>query len=258
MPKPHPLLLIDADVLVYQACAGAEKIICFEEDSCFPQCSLTDALAAFQYKLNFITETLGSDNYLLCFSDEGGNNFRRAIFPQYKSNRAGKPRPVALKFLREHFIKGGGSGVVLYPRLEADDVLGILATKAGRKHETIVVSIDKDLRSIPGKFFDLGRPEDGIQEITTEDADHWFMMQALMGDATDGYPGCPKFGPATATKALKDVPKTIKDMWPVVVAAYEKAGFSEEYALLMARMARILRAEDYDFEKREVKLWEPK
>ncbi|WP_297894717.1 hypothetical protein [uncultured Desulfovibrio sp.] len=252
-----PLLLIDADVVAYQACAGAEKIICFDDDSCFPQCSLTDAIAAFNYKINFITETLGSQNYLLCFSDEGGNNFRRALYPQYKSNRAGKPRPVALKFLREHFIKAGGSGVVLYPCLEADDVMGILATRPDRPHVTIIVSIDKDLRSVPGVFFNLGRPEDGIQEISIEDADYWFMMQTLMGDATDGYPGCPKFGPATAAKALKGVPKTIKDMWPVVVAAYEKAGFGEDYALLMARMARILRDEDYDFVKQEVNLWVP-
>ena len=253
-----PLLLIDADVVAYQACAGAEKIICFDDDSCFPQCSLTDAISAFNYKLNFIMETLGSDNCLLCFSDEGGNNFRRAIFPQYKSNRAGKPRPVALKFLREHFINSNTHSTPVLPRLEADDVMGILATDPERRRETIIVSIDKDLRSIPGKFFNLGHPEEGVHEISVEDADYWFMMQTLMGDATDGYPGCPKFGPATAAKALKDVPKTIEAMWPVVVAAYEKAGFGEDYALLMARMARILRAEDYDFEKQRVKLWEPK
>lgn len=255
MLKQSPRLLIDADVLAYQACAGAEKIICFEEDSCFPLCSLTDALASFNFKLNFITETLGSNSFWLCFSDETGNNFRRSLFPQYKSNRTGKPKPVALRFLREHLLKED-KYTLLVPHLEADDVMGILATQGNR--ETVIVSIDKDLRSIPGKFFNLGRPEDGVQEISAEDADHWFMMQALMGDATDGYPGCPKFGPATAAKALSGVPRTIKDMWPVVLAAYEKAGFGEEYALLMARMARILREEDYDFRKHEVKLWNPK
>lgn len=254
MPKRPPRLLIDADVLAYQACAGAEKTICFEEDACFPLCSLTDALAAFNYKLAFITETLGSSNFLLCFSDETGNNFRRSLFPSYKNNRAGKAKPVALRFLREHLLQKD-SGALLVPRLEADDVMGILATHGHR--ESIIVSIDKDLRSVPGRFFNLGRPEDGVQEIGPEDADHWFMMQTLMGDATDGYPGCPRFGPATAAKALSGVPRTIRDMWPVVLAAYEKAGFGEDYALLMARMARILRAEDYDFRKHEVKLWEP-
>lgn len=32
-------------------------------------------------------------------------------------------------------------------------------------------------------------------------------------------------------------------------------GMTKEDALLNARMARILRAEDYDFKKKEVKLW---
>jgi DNA polymerase-1 len=42
-----------------------------------------------------------------------------------------------------------------------------------------------------------------------------------------------------------------------VVDAYLKAGLTEEDALMNARMARILRAEDWDFENNEVKLWTP-
>ena len=44
--KKNPLLLIDADVLAYQSCAGAEKVICFDGDVCTPVCNLSDALAA--------------------------------------------------------------------------------------------------------------------------------------------------------------------------------------------------------------------
>ena len=45
---------------------------------------------------------------------------------------------------------------------------------------------------------------------------------------------------------------------PVEIAkAYDKAGLSEEYALQQARVARILRAEDYDFHNKQVKLWRP-
>ena len=83
------------------------------------------------------------------------------------------------------------------------------------------------------------------------------MMQALMGDMTDNYPGCPRFGPATAAKALDAVEPTPGAMWPVVVAAYAKAGFGEDYALTMARLARILRDGEYDFNTKKVNLWEP-
>ena len=166
--------------------------------------------------------------------------------------------PVALSALRYSIITGSCVTVMREPTLEADDLLGILSSRLRTDEtETVVVSIDKDLRSIPGLFFNIGRPDDGIQEITQEEADRWFMMQALMGDMTDNYPGCPKFGPATAAKALDAVAPTPEAMWPVVVAAYAKAGFGEDYALTMARLARILRDGEYDFNTKKVNLWEP-
>lgn len=248
--------LIDADVLVYQAAAGAEKIVCWDEDVCLPICNLSDAIAAFDFKLNFIMETLGEGRPILCFSDDAANNFRRRLMPEYKSNRAGKPKPVALRELRHYIMQNYNDCVSMYG-LEADDVMGIMATEG--KGDTIVVSIDKDLKSIPGKFFNIGKPDEGVQTISETEADMWFMKQALMGDATDGYAGCPKYGPATAEKLIANCEvQTIEAVWPWVVRAYEKAGFGEDYAILMARMARILRAEDYDMKKQEVRLWTPK
>lgn len=261
-----PLLLIDADVLVYQACAGAEKVICWEEEICFPVCGLTDAFAAFEYKLEFIQDTLQSSNVLLCFSDNAGNNFRKALWHQYKMNRVDKPRPVALKFLREQLEMDESFTCKSVPTLEADDVMGIIATHSAANNP-IVVTIDKDLKSIPCRFFNIGHPDDGVQEISREQADYWFMMQALMGDSTDGYAGCPKYGIATAAKlfqkrmaevlsdATNEGTDTVGMLWPAVVEAYKKAGFGEEYALTMARLARILRAEDWDFKEQKVKLW---
>ena len=46
-------------------------------------------------------------------------------------------------------------------------------------------------------------------------------------------------------------------LWAVVLAAYEKAGLTEADALAQARVARILRASDYDFKQKKVKLWNP-
>lgn len=252
-----PFLLIDADVLVYQAAAGAEQVICFEEDTCFPCCSLTDARAVFDAKLSAILDALGTEDYILAFSDSVDNNFRRAIYPPYKTNRAGKPRPVALSFLRQALMEEHTSRVYLRPTLEADDCLGILATRAsfqpGRRK--IIASIDKDLKTVPGFFYDFGKPAQGVQEVDKEEADYRHMMQTLIGDASDGYPGCPKYGEVTAGKLLDGVERTYESMWPLVLTAYAKAGFGEEYALTQARVARILRAEDYNFKQQQVKLW---
>lgn len=256
----HPFLLIDADVLAYQAAAGAEKIICFEEDTCLPVCSLIDAKALFESKLTTILEALGTEDFILAFSDSSDNNFRRGIYPQYKMNRAGKPRPVALAYLRQSVMEDYAEDqVYLRPTLEADDCMGILATQKAFQHgrQKVIVTIDKDLKSIPGYFYDIGKPELGIQAVTLEDADYWHMTQSLIGDTADGYPGCPKVGPVAAEKLFKDSPRTYKALWPLVLAAYDKAGFGEEYALTQARVARILRAEDYDFKNKQVKLWKP-
>ena len=73
-----------------------------------------------------------------------------------------------------------------------------------------------------------------------------------MGDATDGYSGCPKIGKVTASRLLNK-----ECSWATVVAAYEKAGLSEDVALENARMARILLYEDWDAKEKRVKLWTP-
>jgi DNA polymerase-1 len=45
--------------------------------------------------------------------------------------------------------------------------------------------------------------------------------------------------------------------WQTVVNTYEKAGMTEEDALLNARMAFILRDGYYNKETKEIKLWTP-
>lgn len=254
-----PCLLIDADVLVYQAAAGAEKIIVWESDTVMPVCSLTDAQAAFYDKLFALLNRFNTTDYILAFSDSIDANFRRFLYDPYKRNREGKPRPVALKPLRQAVIEAEDPArVYVRPCLEADDCLGILAThKSFRSdRQKIVVSIDKDLRGIPGMFFNIGHPEEDVQIITEAEADCWHMVQTLIGDTADGYPGCPGIGPKKAEKLLEGL-TTYADMWPVVVSAYEKAGLCEEVALVQAQVARILRAEDFNFKTKEVILWTP-
>lgn len=260
-----PFLLIDADVFAYKAAAGAEKIICFEDDACFPSCSLAEAEAAFMSLLLPILEEFDVDvekDCAFCFSTDRNGGFRRQVLSSYKANREGKARPVALKFLRERLMNGTSilpkESVYLRPGLEADDCLGILSTQKSyqKGRQKIIVSIDKDMKSLPGYFYNMGHPHEGVLFVSEEEADRWFMKQTLMGDTTDGYGGCPGIGPKGADKVLADC-RTVSEMWAAVVKAYDKAGLSEEYALQQARVARILRAEDYDFRNKQVKLWRP-
>ena len=126
--------------------------------------------------------------------------------------------------------------------------MGIMGSVEGTK--AIVVSDDKDLKSVPCRLY---RPQtDERHEISLQDADRQFFTQTLTGDVTDGYAGCPKIGPKTAEEVLGMSPN-----WRLVVNAYQKEKLDFNYALTQARLARILRSTDWDDEKGEVKLWEP-
>ena len=67
----------------------------------------------------------------------------------------------------------------------------------------------------------------------------------------DSIPG---IGPKKANNLLEG--QKPADYWGIIVQAYKAVGLTEEDALVQARVARILRCEDY--EKGGVKLWNPK
>jgi 5'-3' exonuclease len=141
----------------------------------------------------------------------------------------------------------------LWPNLEADDVISILATDKKMDEETIIVSIDKDFKSVPGIYYDFNKDE--THHVSEEDADRYHLIQTLMGDATDGYSGVPRLGPIGAEKILEKDGYT----WETVTACYEKAGLTENDALMNAWMARLLQADNYCFRTNTIKkLWTPR
>ena len=238
--------LIDADVLAYQAASQAEKEIHWGDDMWTLHSFESDVLNYFEDKIKELLEKVDAEKYILAFSSP--NNFRNTILPTYKNTRIGKRKPMLLQWIKARAIENHPT--YLIPTLEGDDCLGILATLD--LEQTVICSIDKDFKTIPGRFYDFGRGTDSI--ITEEEADWWHMYQTLTGDITDGYKGCPGVGDVGARKVLAQT----GDPWTNVVAAYVKAGLNEAAALQQARVARILRSSDYDFDKKEVILWEPK
>lgn len=241
-------LLIDGDILAYAACSGVEESTHWGDDFWTLIADARQAKQMVDAQIALYKRTLGATDVIVAFSDPN-ENWRWGVLSSYKGNRLGKRKPVCWPEVREYTIKVYSGQV--YPRLEADDVLGILATSPTRLGRKIIVSEDKDLKQIPGLLYNPNKAEEGVQEITEEAADRWHLFQTLTGDAVDNYKGCPGCGPVKAEKLLDASAK-----WPTVVAAYEKAGLSEEEALRQARVARILRSDDYT-RKGEITLWNP-
>jgi DNA polymerase-1 len=254
------IALIDADILAYQAAVGAQKTIDWGDGIWTTHAEESEAERAFDALVEKIAEAVEATEVKLAVTE--GANWRNDILPTYKQNRDPSKKPLLLKHLRDRAV---AQGAFLRTPLEGDDCLGILQTMKVNVGKTIICSLDKDFKTIPGRHYNFKTKE--FYEITEHNADYWHMYQTLMGDATDGYSGCPGVGPKGAEKILKaaleeGTPWANRGQlqaiyWQHVLAAFKKAGLGEEEALVQARVARICQACDYDFQTKQVKLWEP-
>jgi len=244
-------LLIDGDILLYGESSAVEFEFDWGDDWWTLSGDAREAKERVDIWVADIKELLEADDVVLTLTAD--KNWRKDVLPTYKANRKGKRKPVVYRELKQYAMDTYKTA--LYPTLEADDVMGILQTDPANDNETVIVSEDKDMMTIPGKLYRPIRPEEGIQDISLEQANYNHYMQALMGDSTDGYGGCPGVGPKTAEKILKKADSS--ECWGLIVAAYEKAGLTEDDALTQARVARILRHGEFNKKKEEVNLWNP-
>lgn len=243
-------LLVDGDIVAYQiACVNEQTIVWDEELTTKLLSPPGEAEKQFDSAIKQIQLScrLADGEPILCFSSHP--NFRYSVLPTYKHNRVDKAKPELLERLIAHAEKHFETRTK--PNLEADDVLGILSTKSPKAF--IIATLDKDLDQIPGWHYNWRKERTYL--VDRFSANLAFYTQILTGDSTDGYSGCPGTGPKKAAGLLVNAAQA--DWWAVIKAAYAKKGLTEEDALQQARVARILQATDYDFDKGEVILWTP-
>ena len=238
-------VIIDGDVVVYKVAeAVAESYeVTTEEDDGFIYRNIgwadkEKAKETVEKMIDDICKSCKAQEIVICLSDMKGN-FRKQINPNYKGNRK-SIKPILYAFLRK-YLSTTGYKIFERPNLEADDVIGILATSTKIiKGDKVVWSLDKDFKTIPCKFHRAGvNGKDTSSVISEAEADWWFMYQTLIGDKVDGYDGCKGIGDKTAKKILGEVgEKTLEEMWDIVKSTFKEKGFTEEDALLNARMAR--------------------
>ena len=235
-------ILCDADFIVYKSCAAAETEIDWSDDTILVTSRFSDAYAATRRELAKLETKFGSDATLILFFSDSVN-FRKKIFPEYKGHRNRK-KPCGYKRvinkLKTEFK------VIIVPTLEADDSMGIYATK---HPGNVIVSPDKDLKQIPGTLYNF----DETFTVTETEGAKWHLIQSMAGDQTDGYAGVPGIGVKRATSLFEEHGYS----WKTVLKVFTEKELTEETALVNARLARILTADDYDFENKKPKLWTP-
>lgn len=245
-PEHDAQLLIDGDLILYKATSAAEFESNPEGDLWFLSTNLAQARDMWDSQIRSISEHLGSDDIVVVLS--GARDFRRELDSTYKGNRKAKRKPLGYLHMKEWLQERHPGRVVSQDALEADDYLGILATTPNAP-ERIIVSDDKDLKTIPGRLYRMGE----LFSISIDEAEYNWFCQTLTGDPADGYKGCPGVGEVKA-KAILSKPGC---RWENVRRAYLNAGLTENDAIHQARLARILRHDDWDGEAKQPRLWSP-
>lgn len=244
MPLQHQkpdTALIDGDILVYSVCKATEFTASFGDDVDVAFANIPESLSICETTLKSWLNSIGVKNCVIGFS--GSKNFRKGLFSPYKAHRKSCRKPCGYAAIKKELKSK--YPVYCEDFLEGDDILGLL-----QEENTIIVSQDKDLNGVGGWLWNPDKDEDP-KFVTEKEADFFFLKQILTGDKTDGYPGLGGVGPVTAEKILK------KGVWEEVEDAFVTSGLSRQEALVQAWCARILRKGEYDWDTKEIKLWNP-
>ena len=173
----------------------------------------TSAIMGFVNTLNEVI-TKEQPTYMAVAFDHG-KTFRHEAFPAYKAQREETPEdirasvPIIKDILEAYHIP-----VLQADGFEADDVIGTLATDAGREGiETYMLTPDKDYGQLVGGNVYIYRPRHGggydtlgesevTQKYGIATTAQVIDLLALMGDSADNFPGCPGVGEKTAAKLI--------------------------------------------------------
>lgn len=146
-----------------------------------------------------------------------GLTFRNEAYPQYKAQREATPEDIrnAVPYIKQ-ILEAYRIPILQVDGFEADDVIGTLATEAGKRGiDTYMLTPDKDYGQLVEKNVFIYRPRHGggyeVMGIDEVNAKHGITnpaqvvdLLALMGDSADNFPGCPGVGEKTAAKLIAE------------------------------------------------------
>lgn len=192
-------LNIDADLVTYRCAATVSEDM--EKDVAFYR---MDVL------IQQLIEATEGTSYTLFLT--GKNNFRKKINPEYKANRKDTVPPIYLQECRQYLVENHAA--VMSEGCEADDLLGM-----NQEENTILCSLDKDLRMIPGRHYNWTKVE--LDVVNKQDAIRHFYKQMLIGDKSDNIFGVDKIGPVKAGKLIDHLDDE-QEMFNIVYEKYNE------------------------------------
>ena len=204
----NKLFLLDAYALIYRA------YYAFIKNPRINSKGLnTSAVMGFVNTLNEILTKEQPTHIGVAF--DHGKTFRDEAFPAYKAQREETPEDIkaSVPIIKE-IIQAMHIPVLQVDGFEADDVIGTLATKAGKAGiTTYMLTPDKDygqlvsdnvfmFRPRHGGGYETMGPKEVCDKYALSSTTQVIDLLALMGDSADNFPGCPGVGPKTAAKLI--------------------------------------------------------
>ncbi len=151
-------------------------------------------------------------DYKAVVFDAKGKTFRDDWYPEYKAHRPAMPEDLVRQIAPIHAaIKAAGWPLLMIDGVEADDVIGTLASNAAVDGiNTLISTGDKDLTQLVApeiRWYNTMNnellDEAAVVEKFGVPPSRIVDYLALVGDPVDGVPGVPKCGPKTAVKWLE-------------------------------------------------------
>ena len=211
MDSDNKLFLLDAYALIYRAYYAFIKNPRINSKG-----FNTSAILGF---VNTLEEVLKKENptHIGVAFDPSGPTFRHEAFEQYKAQREETPEAIRLSVpIIKDIIRAYRIPILEVSGYEADDVIGTLATEAGKQGiTTYMMTPDKDYGQLVSDKVFMYRPKHtgGFEVMGIEEVKAKFDIQSpaqvidmlgLMGDSSDNIPGCPGVGEKTAQKLIAE------------------------------------------------------
>ena len=209
--RTEKLFLLDAYALIYRA------YYAFIKNPRINSKGLnTSAIVGF---VNTLHEVLTKEKptHLGVAFDPHGPTFRSEAYPAYKAQREATPEDIKRSVpIIKQMLEAWNIPILEAEGYEADDVIGTLATEAGRRGiETYMLTPDKDYgqlvtdhvfiyRPRHGGGYEVMGPEEVKAKYAIPSTHAVIDLLALMGDSADNFPGCPGVGEKTAAKLINE------------------------------------------------------
>lgn len=205
MSNGYDLVLLDASGYLFRAYHALPKLSNSRGEP-------TGALVGALNMIRNLRERY-QPRYIGVVFDAPGPTFRHALFADYKGNRPEMPTDLREQIQPlQAIIRALGLPLLIIPEVEADDVIGTLATRAETAGlRTLISTGDKDLAQLVtdrihliNTMGDRLLDPEGVREKFGVPPERIVDYLSLMGDSVDNIPGVPKCGEKTAVKWLAE------------------------------------------------------